>query len=201
VRLDQTDIAALDAAARARRVGFLFQNHIPSFPFPVLDVVSMGRAPHLGLFGVPSSQDIALAERALDRVGVLHLRDRPYTEVSGGERQLVLLARTLAQQPDVILLDEPTSHLDLKNQVRSLKVIGELAAQGVTMIMTTHDPNHALQFPGRVVMMKPGGIITAGPAAEVITDAELTATYGIDIAVLKVARRTGEGEIKFCSPW
>ncbi|HEY4968306.1 MAG TPA: ABC transporter ATP-binding protein [Steroidobacteraceae bacterium] len=201
VRLGQTDIATLDAAARARRIGFLFQNHIPSFPFPVLDVVSMGRAPHLGLFGVPSSKDIALAERALDRVGVLHLKDRPYTEVSGGERQLVLLARTLAQQPDVILLDEPTSHLDLKNQVRSLRAIGELAAQGATMIMTTHDPNHALQFPGRVVMMKPGGAIVAGLASEVITDAELSATYGIDIAVLKAPRPTGRGEIKFCSPW
>jgi iron complex transport system ATP-binding protein len=201
VRLGQTDIATLDAAARARRIGFLFQNHIPSFPFPVLDVVSMGRAPYLGLFGVPSAKDIVLAERALDRVGVLHLKDRPYTEVSGGERQLVLLARTLAQQPDVILLDEPTSHLDLKNQVRSLRAIGELAAQGVTMIMTTHDPNHALQFPGRVVMMKPGGAIVAGLTSKVITDAELSATYGIDIAVLKAPRPTGQGEIKFCSPW
>ncbi len=201
VRLGQTDIATLDAAARARRIGFLFQNHIPSFPFPVLDVVSMGRAPHLGLFGVPSAKDIVLAERALDRVGVLHLKDRPYTEVSGGERQLVLLARTLAQQPEVILLDEPTSHLDLKNQVGSLRAIGELAAQGVTMIMTTHDPNHALQFGGRVVMMKPGGAIVAGPASEVITDAGLSATYGIDIAVLKAPRPAGQGEIKFCSPW
>jgi iron complex transport system ATP-binding protein len=201
VRIDQTDISSLDSGARARRVGFLFQNHTPSFPFPVLDVVSMGRAPHLGLFGVPSSKDIALAEQALDRVGVLYLKDRPYTEVSGGERQLVLLARTLAQQPDVILLDEPTSHLDLRNQVRSLKAIGELAAQGVTMIMTTHDPNHALQFPGRVVMMKPGGVIIIGPASEVITDAELTATYGIDIAVVSAPRRTHPGELKFCSPW
>jgi iron complex transport system ATP-binding protein len=201
VRLAQTDIATLDAAARARRIGFLFQHHTPSFPFPVLDVVSMGRAPHLGLFGVPSAKDIVLAERALDRVGVLHLKDRPYTEVSGGERQLVLLARTLAQQPDVILLDEPTSHLDLKNQVGSLRAIGELAAQGVTMIMTTHDPNHALQFGGRVVMMKTGGAIVAGPASEVITDAELSATYGIDIAVLKAPRPAGQGEIKFCSPW
>ena len=201
VRLDGIDVSTLGAAARARRIGFLFQNHIPSFPFPVLEVVSMGRAPHLGLFGVPSATDITLAKQALDRVGVLHLKDRPYTEVSGGERQLVLLARTLAQQPDVILLDEPTSHLDLKNQVRSLRAIGELAAQGVTMIMTTHDPNHALQFPGRVVMMKPGGSIVVGLASEIITDAELTATYGIDIAVLSVPRSTGSGEIKFCSPW
>lgn len=160
----------------------------------------MGRAPYLGLFGVPAAKDLALAEQALERVGILHLKDRPYTEVSGGERQLVLLARTLAQQPDIILLDEPTSHLDLKNQVRSLRTIGELTAQGVTMIMTTHDPNHALQFPGRVVMMKPGGSIVAGLASEVLTDTELTATYGIDIAVLSARRPGGQKEFKWVQP-
>ena len=201
VRLDNTDIVSLGTRARARRIGFLFQNHTPSFPFPVLEVVSMGRAPHLGMFGVPSSTDIALSEQALDKVGVLHLKDRPYTEVSGGERQLVLLARTLAQQPDVILLDEPTSHLDLKNQVQSLKTIGELAAHGVTMIMTTHDPNHALQFQGKVVMMKPGGAIVTGPASKVLTEAELSATYGIDIGLYSVPRRTGPGELTLCNPW
>jgi iron complex transport system ATP-binding protein len=201
VRLDNTDMVSLDAAARARRIGFLFQQHTPSFPFPVLDVVSMGRAPHLGLFGEPSSKDTALAEQALDKVGMLHLKDRPYTEVSGGERQLVLLARTLAQQPDVILLDEPTSHLDFKNQVRSLQAIGALAVRGVTMIMTTHDPNHALLFPGRVVMMKPGGALITGLASDVSTEAALTATYGIDIAVFSVPRRSGPGEITWCSPW
>ncbi|HEY5264692.1 MAG TPA: ABC transporter ATP-binding protein [Steroidobacteraceae bacterium] len=213
VRLGQIDIAGLDAGARARRIGFLFQHHIPSFPFPVLEVVSMGRAPHLSLFGVPSSKDAQLAEEALERVGILHLKDRPYTEVSGGERQLVLLARTLVQQPDVILLDEPTSQLDFKNQALSLKIIGALAAQGVTMIMTTHDPNHALLFPGKVAMMKPGGVMLTGPASDVITDANLTATYGIDISVYTVPRRAGvggvgadardagAGEIKLCSPW
>jgi iron complex transport system ATP-binding protein len=153
------------------------------------------------MFGVPSRTDIALSQQALDRVGVLHLKDRPYTEVSGGERQLVLLARTLAQQPDVILLDEPTSHLDLKNQVQSLKTIGELAADGVTMIMTTHDPNHALQFPGRVVMMKPGGAIVTGLTAEVVTEAELSATYGIDIGLFSVPHRTGSGQLTLCNPW
>jgi iron complex transport system ATP-binding protein len=201
VRLDKTDISGLDTAGRARRIGFLFQNHTPAFPYPVLDVVSMGRAPYLGLFGAPASKDIALAEQALDRVGVLHLKDRPYTEISGGERQLVLLARTLAQQPDVILLDEPTSHLDLKNQVTSLRAIGELAAQGVTIVMTTHDPNHALRLSGRVVMMRPGGAMVSGPVSEVVTGAALTATYGIDIAVISVPRPNGAGEIKVCSPW
>ncbi len=201
VRLGETDIARMSARERARKIGFLFQQHTPSFPFPVLDVVSMGRAPHLGMFASPSAKDMVLAEQALERVGMHHLRDRPYTEVSGGERQLVLLARTLVQEPDVILLDEPTSHLDFRNQALSLRTIGALAAQGMTMIMTTHDPNHAFLFPGRVVLMKQGRFIGAGPASEVITDASLTATYGIDIAVVTVPRASGPGEYRLCSPW
>ena len=134
-------------------------------------------------------------------VGIRHLRDRPYTELSGGELQLVLLARTLVQQPDVILLDEPTAHLDFKNQVQCLKAIGALAAQGVTMIMTSHDPNHAFVLPGRVMLMQPGGDILTGHASEIISDATLTATYGIDIAVFSMPRRDASGELRFCSPW
>ena len=201
VRLDDTDLASLDAAARARKIGFLFQLHTPSFPFPVLDVVSMGRAPHLGLFAVPSARDMALAEQALARVGLQHLKDRPYTELSGGERQLVLLARTLVQEPEVILLDEPTAHLDFRNQALSLRTIGALAAEGLTMIMTTHDPNHALLFPGRVVLMQEGRLIATGSATEVITEASLAATYGIEIAVVSLPGRPGSGEFKLCSPW
>jgi iron complex transport system ATP-binding protein len=201
VRFGNVDVSSLDARARARRIGFLFQHHSAAFAFPVLDVVTMGRTPHLSLFGSPSAKDAGLAEEALDNVGMRHLKDRPYTELSGGERQLVLLARTLVQQPDVILLDEPTSHLDFKNQAQSLKTIGALAAQGVTMIMTTHDPNHAFLLPGRVLMMKPGGAILTGLASEVITDGSLSATYGIDIAVFSVQRRTGTGQLRFCSPW
>lgn len=201
VRIGNVDIARLDAGARARKIGFLFQQHLPSFPFPVLDIVTMGRTPHLSLFGVPSSKDAELAEAALAKVGMHHLKGRPYTELSGGERQLVLLARTLVQQPDVILLDEPTSHLDFKNQTLSLKTIAALAAEGITMVMTTHDPNHAFLLPGRVLMMKPGGAILTGLASEVVTDSTLTATYGIDIAVFSTPRRAGSGELRFCSPW
>ncbi|HEY3786169.1 MAG TPA: ABC transporter ATP-binding protein [Steroidobacteraceae bacterium] len=201
VRFDKTDLCTLPPDIRARRVGFLFQQHTPSFPFRVLDVVSMGRAPYLGLFGVPSAADSSLVEEALGRVGLLHAKDRPYTELSGGERQLVLLARTLVQQPDVILLDEPTSHLDFRNQVLCLKMIGSLVQQGITMIMTTHDPNHALLFPGRVALMRPGGRLLTGLASEVITDESLSDTYGIDIATFSVPRRSSPGELRLCSPW
>jgi iron complex transport system ATP-binding protein len=201
VRIDGQELGGLDASARARKVGFLFQDHTPSFPFTVLDVAAMGRTPYLSTFGTPSRTDIALAEGALDKLGIAHLKDRAYTELSGGERQLVLLSRTLVQQPEVILLDEPTSHLDFANQVRCLKAIGLLASQGVAMVMTTHDPNHATVFSGRVVLMKRGAPIIVGAGAEVLTEGLLSELYGIDVGVFSVPRRASAGDIRFCSPW
>jgi iron complex transport system ATP-binding protein len=201
VRLGDVDLSTLDVRDRAQKIAFLFQDHTPSFPFTVLDVVSMGRTPYLSSFGSPSRSDVALAEDALEQVGMVHLKSRPYTKLSGGERQLVLLARTLAQQPSVILLDEPTAHLDFKNQVRSLNRIGALAGQGVTLVMTTHDPNHAFLFPGRALLMHPGGSVVVGPPSEVITDAALSAAYGIDISVLSVPGRHTPAAFNFCTPW
>jgi iron complex transport system ATP-binding protein len=201
VRIAGAELASLDPAARARKIGFLFQDHAPSFPFTVLDVAVMGRTPYLSIFGAPSSKDTGLAIDALGQMGILHLKDRPYTDLSGGERQLVLLSRTLVQQPEIVLLDEPTSHLDFKNQVHCLRAVGRLAAQGVTMIMTTHDPNHAFLFPGRALLMSPGAPPAAGPAGEIVTGAALSAAYGIPIDVLTVPRRTGPGEYRFCTPW
>ena len=201
VRICGADLASLDPAARARKIGFLFQDHSPSFPFTVLDVAVMGRTPHLSFFGTPSSQDVELAIDALGQVGILHLKDRPYTELSGGERQLTLLSRTLVQHPEILLLDEPTSHLDFRNQVHCLRAVGRLAAQGVTMIMTTHDPNHAFLFPGRALLMSAGAAPAAGPAEQIVTAAALSAAYGIPIEVLTVPRRTGSGELRFCTPW
>jgi iron complex transport system ATP-binding protein len=201
VHLDRIDLASLDARSRARKIAFLFQDHTPSFPFAVIDVVSMGRTPYLSSFGAPASSDTALAEQALAQVGMSQFRDRPYTQLSGGERQLVLLARTLVQQPSVILLDEPTAHLDFKNQVHSLNKIGALAGQGATMIMTTHDPNHAFLFPGRTLLMRPGGAIVVGPASEGMSEAALSAAYGINIKVLSVPGSRSPAAFQFCTPW
>ena len=201
MRLANLDLSTLDVGARAREVGLLLQEHTPSFPFQVLDVVSMGRSPHLKAFGEPSSQDLVQAEQALDAVGVRHLKHRPYTELSGGERQLVLLARTLVQQPNLILLDEPTAHLDLKNQVRLVNQIRHLAAQGVTMMVSTHDANHAFLLPGRVALMQANGTLLVGAAEEVLTDAALSAAYGVDIAVLPIRHRSSGHAFKHCTPW
>lgn len=199
IRVDGEDISRLHAAARARKLGILFQDHVPTFPFTVLDVAGMGRAPHLSLFGAPGARDLALAEAALEQVGMLGFKSHPYTELSGGERQLVLLARTLVQQPNIILLDEPTAHLDFRNQVRCLQAIAALAAQGVTMIMTSHDPNHAFLFAGRTVLMSSGGALTVGKASDIITDAALSALYGIDMRVLEVSAVDGSGS-RVCLP-
>ncbi len=201
VRMGDADLARLDPAARARKVGFLFQQHSPTFPFSVLDIVVLGRTPHLSSFGAPSSEDEALALRTLAQFGLLHLRERPYTELSGGERQLVLLCRALVQEPEVILLDEPTAHLDLKNQVACLKVIGALAARGIAVAMTSHDPNHAFLFPGRVVLMQQGRSIVIGASADIINHAALTATYGLEVGVFSIPRAAPAGDLKFCSPW
>jgi iron complex transport system ATP-binding protein len=134
----------------ARRIGFVFQEHSSPFPYSVIDVVSMGRAPHLRLFSAPTRKDLQIAEEALDMVGMHHLKDKLYTQISGGERQLVLIARTIALQPDVILLDEPTSHLDLKNQTLILRMINKLARQGLSVMMSSHLPNHALLYSSKL---------------------------------------------------
>lgn len=201
VHIGSDDVHALAPPARARRIGFLFQDHTPSFPFAVRDVVLMGRAPHLGFLGFPGARDRARADAALERVGMLSLKDRPYTQVSGGERQLVLLARILAQEPQVILLDEPTAHLDLRNQVLTLRTVRALAADGITMIMTTHDPNHALWFGGKAALMKEGRFVAVGPASDVLTEAALTATYDVGVAVFSPPSGTGSDRRRLCSTW
>lgn len=201
VRIGDVDVGSLSAPDRARKIGFLFQDHTPTFPFAVREVVIMGRAPHLGIFGSPGPSDAALADEALERVGVAHLRNRPCTQLSGGERQLVLLARTLVQKPDVILLDEPTAHLDFRNQVLTLRIIRSLAADGMTMVLTTHDPNHALWFGGRAALMKDGRFVAVGAASDVITDATLATTYDTDVRVFVVPGRGGKGQSAICSAW
>jgi iron complex transport system ATP-binding protein len=200
IRIGGADVHALAPPARARRIGLLFQDHAPTFPFSVRDVVLMGRAPHLHFLGFPGPHDRALADASLDRVGVLHLKDRPYTRLSGGERQLVLLARILVQNPDVILLDEPTAHLDLRNQVLTLRMIRSLAADGMTMVMTTHDPNQALWFGGTAALMKDGHFVAVGPARDVMTEAALTSTYDVDVAMISQRSRIGR-PLQVCSAW
>jgi iron complex transport system ATP-binding protein len=178
-------------------VGYVPQNHEPSFAYSVLDAVLVGRAPHIGLLGSPKKGDIVIAEAALDKLGISHLRDSVYTALSGGERQMVIFARILAQQPSLILLDEPTSHLDFGNQIRLLNTIQQLAEKGMPIIMTSHFPDHAFLVSNRVALMKQGHLIDIGTPDEIITEANLERVYGVKVKVLSV---DAGGNRKVCVP-
>lgn len=155
------DIARLSTAARARVIGYLPQFHYPVFPYTVEEVILTGRAPYV--FTVPRRKDREKAEEALVKVGIEDLRARAYTELSGGERQLVMMARVLAQEPKVILLDEPVSHLDLSNQSRLLHLFKRLVQEGLTVLAVLHDPNVAFTFGDTFFFMKQGRIERPGP--------------------------------------
>jgi iron complex transport system ATP-binding protein len=190
----------LDGATRGRKIGFLFQQHLPTFAFTVFQVLLMGRTPHMHALGGPSAQDHQITLEVLDEIGLSRLKDRRYTELSGGERQLVLLGRALVQQPEVMLLDEPTAHLDLANQVRCLKLIHRLSERGIAIVMSSHDPSQAFLFPGRTLLMGQEGSVTIGLAAQIIDRMSLTATYGVEVDVHRISRATA-AELTVCSPW
>ena len=170
-------------------VGLVPQDeHIP-FDFSILEYVLLGRAPYLGPLAMPGAQDTRLALDALRAAGLEGMHDRPLPNLSGGERQLVVLARALAQQPRILLMDEPTAHLDLGNQGRLLEIVRELAAGGTTVVLTTHDPNLAAAVAGMAILMRSGQVLDAGPVSSVLTAANLSMVYGVPVRVVEVEGR------------
>lgn len=164
----------------ARRIAYVPQAQTGMFAYSVEDVVLMGRAARIGPFSMPSLSDRAIAFDALQRLGVVHLRQRPYTEISGGERQLVLIARALAQDAPLIVMDEPTASLDFGNQSRVLREIANLRDRGMAVLLSTHQPEHALRIADRVALMKAGRLLAQGPVRAVMTADALAALYGLD---------------------
>jgi iron complex transport system ATP-binding protein len=174
---------------RSQLVGLVPQDeHIP-FDFSVLEYVLLGRAPYLGPLSMPGEADYRVAMEALQTAGLAHLRDRPLPKLSGGERQLATVARALAQQPNILLLDEPTAHLDLSNQGRLLTIMRDRVTQGVTLVLTTHDPNLAASVANYAVLMAQGQVLAAGPAEATLTAERLSATYGVPVSVFQVSGR------------
>lgn len=183
VLLDGENISGWSPKRFAQVVGYVPQAHTPPFPFKVLDVVTMGRTAHLGTFSAPGKADIAIAESTLDRLGIAFLRDRIYTEISGGERQMVLIARALAQQPKILIMDEPTSNLDYGNQVRVLEQVRRLASEEMGIVMTSHFPDQAFLCSATVALLQQNGRFLVGPAGEVVTEENLFAAYGVRVKV------------------
>ena len=186
VLLDGADITTVSRKKMAQSIGYVPQAHTPPFPFKVLDVVTMGRTSRISIFSAPSSKDIEISKNALDTVGMLHLEEKIYTEISGGERQLVLIARALAQQPDTLIMDEPTANLDFGNQVKMLMLIKRLAEQGISVIMTTHFPDHTFMCSSMVALIKNKEEFLTGKAEDIITSGLLREIYNIEVSVKEI---------------
>jgi len=168
---------------RGRRVGLVPQNETPAFDLDLYEYVLLGRAPYLGLLERPAKEDRNAAWAALETAGLAGLAARPVGSLSGGERQLGAIARAVAQDPAVLLLDEPTSHLDLANTRRVLRLLDSLRGRGKAILLTTHDPNTASVLADEAVLLRSGRVVAAGPAAGVLTADLLSRTYGLELDV------------------
>ncbi len=205
ILLNGEDLAAMGARQVAHQVAYVPQLHEKTFPYLVKDIVLMGRASYLGAFAAPSEDDICIAAQALETVGMSAFKDRPYTQLSGGEGQLVMVARALAQNTRLIIMDEPTAHLDYHHELIIMETIVKLVREkGISVLMATHNPNHAfyLQKNGiktRVAMLKNSHIFSLGSSAEVLSEYKLGDLYGIVARIVDCVLEDG-GNLKQVVP-
>lgn len=195
VRFDGRDLSELSRRELASRMAYVPQTHRIGFAYRVLDVVLMGRTAYKSLFSPYSKRDVALAHQSLERLSILHLKDRHYDEISGGERQLTLIARSLAQGARTLIMDEPTNGLDYGNQLRLLHQIADLAKEGFTFVKSTHAPDHALWIASRVLMMKKGAVIAYGKPGDTVDGAAIRELYNIQVEVHSI-----NGGLRICVP-
>lgn len=185
VEVDGRDLHQLSPRDRAKRIGLVPQWHEPVFEFSVRETVLMGRAPHLGAFSSPGREDRRAADRAMDAVGIRSLGNRPYTRISGGERQLVMIARGLAQGARCLLMDEPAAHLDPHHQHEVLQIVCTLADDGFGFGITSHLPNHALLYGDRAAFLINGRADLQGDPRSIVTEASLQEAYGMAFEVVE----------------
>lgn len=186
IKIDGKNLAHYSSKELAHKIAYIGQKSTQSFGFRVLDVVLMGRMSYMGIFGIPSSKDIQKAVQNLEFLGIAHLRDRLYTELSGGEARLVMIASVLTQESELLILDEPTAYLDFTHTHYFLKLIKKLKQRGIKILMSTHFPHHALEVGGYVLVLKDKTIILEGECTQVLTDRNLKEIYGIDVKVREI---------------
>ncbi len=186
VLVNGKEVLSLDERDRARRFAYIPQAHTPPFPFSVADVVILGRTPYINTLTHENAQDRDIAYQAMETLGIEDLAHEVYTELSGGQQQLVLIARALAQQPDVLIMDEPTASLDFGNQQVVLSQMKNLVAGGMSVLMVTHDPNHAFYCADWVVAMQDGRVVQTGTPQEVVTTSMLERLYNAQVEVCRV---------------
>ena len=183
ILLDGEDVRSLSLRQRAKRMAYIPQIHRPTFGYTVLDTALMGTSRQLSAFQQPRREQMDIALAALERVGIAQLAQRNFAHLSGGEQQLVLIARAVAQQSDTLIMDEPTSALDYGNQLRVLQQVKELSREGYTVLLSTHNPQHALTFADRVLALRDGTVEAFGAAESVLTPELIERLYGVEVTM------------------
>lgn len=178
VMIQGRDIKDKSVVEIARMAAYVPQEHKPSFPYAVKEIVLMGRTPHLKTAFAIDPEHHKKAKEAMEELGILHIADRPYHQLSGGQRQLVLIARALAQETPVLLLDEPTTALDYKNQIRIWDILKKISSKGTTILVCTHDPNHVLWFCDRVIVLEDKHVLADGKPSDALNTDILSRIYG-----------------------
>jgi iron complex transport system ATP-binding protein len=181
------NLESLTRPELARRVAYVPQGSMAPFPYTALDLVLMGRVAHRGLFAGPTDEDRDAAAQALTDLGIEHLTNRDVTRLSGGQRQLVMIARALAQAAPLIVMDEPTASLDFGNQVTVLSSVRRVADRGVGVILSTHDPDHAFSVATQVALMREGEVTASGAPSTVISEANLEQVYGVRVHIARLS--------------
>lgn len=186
VYIDGKESQSYSAQLLARKIAYIPQRSTVVFPFPVIDIVVMGRTPYLGYFARPTEKDKKIALEKLRYLNIEHLENIPFTNLSGGEQQLTLLASALAQEPELLVFDEPTAHLDFGHQYRFIELVRQLANQGIGVIMTTHSPDHPLSLHCQTLILQGGRLIAYGNATDVVTAENLSRIYDISTNIVSI---------------
>lgn len=193
------DITALSQRERARIIAYVPQFSGLTFPYSAEEVVLMGRLSHLRAGGAPGEGDRRIVREALEHLGIEHLAKKLFHQLSGGEKQMVIIARALAQQSRLLVLDEPTASLDFANQVKAMKTIRKLSKEGYSVLMTSHSPDQAFLVADRAVLMKDGYVSSFGTPDEVVTTEALSSLYGTETQVAECGLN-GDRSMKVCIP-
>lgn len=199
VLIDGDDVSKWDAKRLANTVAYVSQSHRSPFPYLVKDVVMMGRINKVSGTSQPTSQDYYIVENAMADMGISELRDMPYTDISGGQLQMVMIARALAQEPKLLVLDEPTAALDYGNVVRVINQVRGLADKGYCVLMTTHSPDHAFMCESNVVLLQKDEAMKFGRAVDIITEKNMKQAYGVNVKIVEFVDTKGK-IMRKCAP-
>lgn len=194
--IDGKSTAGLSAKELAGSIAYIPQSHYPTFNYSVMDMVLMGTTAQVNAMSVPGKRQLLLAQEALERLGIDHLAGRGYTNISGGERQLVLIARAIAQQAKILIMDEPSANLDYGNRTRVMQTVRNLAREGYAIIQSTHDPDQAFLYSDKVLAIHGGKILSWGKPEDTINSALISKLYGVDVEVCSLK----EDKMRVCVP-